>query len=1077
MYRKSNPPLPAVPDTPLIDFEIKTLRGRTTKFKLPADPEFIADFRNRLRGDVGAAKFAGPAEFWRDETGAGKLFSGIDPTEIARLVRKDIARIKEALRGTTALTPAEAERVTVDPAKGAADDISIFRRIFATPLSAVRRFPGLSDLIIKGMRADIDQSRFINRLNREYRAIAKPLTKDEFSQLGDLLLVGDSEGTEYSITHLKDQGISPKVITAYGKMRRYFDKLGRFVDQHERAMRPQYRERKASLLRQMARLRDMDTAEFRKLYGQRSRLRTKLRRGEGDPEALAARLDEIDVRLQDIREQTDEYQDMLAEADQLDAKLARLSVRRRIGYFPHKFFGSWRLFQLGERTGEGGESEPYWQHIAGPHGFFVSREAAIKAARQFLRAHPDAQLRVSPVAFTFPNSAATQMTDPAYWRFMDRLGKTLGIEGDELHELISGLARRRFRRRVAGFAQFRKGLEGYSKNVDRVIQTHTGEVVRYVMMDRLKYDAINTIEREGLSPNAQANQERPQLAKMVNTWLTDINGQKRPGGWEQALDNLITRDAAWTRPANLGLGTGALAFAATGGFTGNPLIGALAGSYVGYRFFRARARGGEFPTRALTGAMTSDMAHLKLGAFLNVFSPLVNLSQTLINTYPILGEKYTLVGLKKLAAAAKSAARGEPNNDWRLLLRADIASRFKYTETSSNLFNRESRLAFWSLFLFNSAEQFNRSVSYLGAFHRAVDRGAAHAQALKEAEGIGIRSPGMIRTQFLYSNANKPEVLRNVILRVPGQFKNFVAQEIAFALNLRGAEIPRFLLASFLLAGGLGMPGADLLDWLMQFLFDYSPIEEAKRQTLEAQAEGELQGTAANVLLRGLPSLAGTDVSTRIGLGDKFLPLQIRDWKGPWWSTFEKSAYLGEKNATMVDHLRNLSTGVGAPLKSLEAAANGMPLLETLVSDPKRLVEALGAGEARLTSAWKNGNLEYRPTTGELALKAIGGTPLREAQLRDVYQITRRAERQARKDTRGYLDRIVAAYLFNERDEADRRVGAILDEADENGVVISKQQVRRAVEDAQRSRPERLLRRTRRQLRPEIEELLRGVGQ
>ena len=40
---------------------------------------------------------------------------------------------------------------------------------------------------------------------------------------------------------------------------------------------------------------------------------------------------------------------------------------------------------------------------------------------------------------------------------------------------------------------------------------------------------------------------------------------------------------------------------------------------------------------------------------------------------------------------------------------------------------------------------------------------------------------------------------------------------------------------------------------------------------------------------------------------------------------------------------------------------------------------------------------------------------------------------------------------------------------------LTKNQVKRAVEDARRPRSERLLRQTRRSLRPEISELLRGV--
>lgn len=1006
-----------------------------------------------------------------------KLSAGFDPAEAFRsfprllqMVREDTARIGEGLRRSTALTPPQIALAEPD----ASNDLNIFRRIFFTPLSAVRGFPGLQRIVMEGMQADVDQSRFISRLNREYEEIRRPLNEEQFSQLGDILLVGDSQGLEYTDVELRDQGFDAKVVTAYRETRRFFDKLGRFVDQHERAMRPKYRDRKFAILRRMARLRVMDDAEFRLLYGRRSRLRAKIRTGAGDPEVLGRELEDIDAMLQNIREGSEEYQRLLDEVDQIDARLSRLSIRKRLGYFPHKFFGSWRLFRLTERTNEAGETEPFWEHMAGEHGFFAAREEAVRAAKAHLADNPEAQLRVAPVQFNFPNSEATQLSDPAYARFMGKMRENLGLEGEDLSQAVQGVARRRFRRRIAGFSQFRAGVAGYSKDIDRVIVAHTGEVVRYVMMDKLKFDAISEIEKSGLSPN-RSSQQFPQLSAMMNNWLRDVNGQKQ--GFEQSLDNLLNSDKPWVRPINLGLETGTLAFLATGGLTGNPFVGLAVGSYVGFRFFRARQQGGQFPTRAVTGAFLGDMAHLKLGAFFNVVSPLVNLSQTILNTYPVLGEKYTLVGLTKLAAAAKSAVQGTPNNDWRLLERSDVATRFKFSEQSPKLFQREGRMAFWSMFLFNSAEQFNRGVSYLGAFHRAIDQGKSQAAALRDAVGIGLRSPGMIRTQFLYSNANKSEVLRGVLARVPLQFKNFVAQEIAFAFNLRGAEIPRFLLATFLLAGALGIPGVGLIDWLMQMMFDFSPVEEAKRETLKAAAQGEAESTAANLLLRGLPTLIGTDVSTRIGLGDKFLPLQLREFKGPWWSTIEKAAALGELNATMVDQLRNLSSGIGAPLKSLEAAANGLPLFETLATEPRKVIAALGDGEARLTNPWKNGNLEFRPTTGELLQKAIGGRPLREAQLSDVSQIARSDERRAKKKTRTFLNKIVAAFVFIDDDAAQRRrVREVLQEAREEGVILSRDQVKRAVLDAQRTRAERLLRQTRRQARPETESLLRGVS-
>ena len=1009
----------------------------------------------------------------------GTFTAGIDPTVAARIIRKDLRAIsravgrattgfRERLLGSTALSSGQ---IAVEPSSDMLDtDITPFRRIFATPLSATKRHPELQGLIMRGMEADVSQSNFISRLNREYNAIKRPLSTEEFSQVGDLLLVGDSQGVEYSRSELlSEQQVTPKVADAYLAMRRLLEKLGRLVDQHERAMRPAWRARKFSLLRRMARIRVMSDPAFQKLYGQRSRLRVKLKRGDGNPETIAGQLESLEERLNDIREESAEYKRLLDEVDQIDNKLQRTSVRTRSGYFPHKFFGTWRLFR---QVGEGEEAQ--WEHIAGKDGFFDDRASAIKAARAFAQEHLGARLRVAPVTFTFPNREATQLSDAAYWRFAARLEKTLGVEGEELRELMSGVARRRFRRRIAGFSKFRAGVRGYSKNVDRVMVAHIGSVVRYTTMDRLKADAINTMERLGLSDGRASNQDNPSLAAFMQGWWRDMNGEKQT--LERSIDRVLKTDSVWSRPLALGLETGTVAFFATGGLTGNPFIGGLVGGYVGWRFYRGVKKGGEFPTRAITAGALTDMAHLKLGAFFNISSAVVNLSQTIVNTWPVLGTKWTTVGLEKLAVAAKSAAVGRPNNDWKLLLKNDIATRFRFTETSPNLFEREGKLAFLSLFAFNSAEKFNRAVAFLGAFHRAQAAGANQATAVKSAIGIGVRSPGMLRTQFLYSNANKPEILRNVLARVPLQFKNFVAQEIAFAFNLRGAEIPRFMVSLTLMAGTLGWAGLGLLDWITEMFTDFSPIRWVKERALEAQSEGDLTSSVGTFLAWGLPGLLGTDLSTRIGQGDKFLPLELRDWKGPWWSTIEKAAVLGETNATLVDQLRNLSAGLGAPLKSLEAAGNGLPLFETLARDRQQFFEALGDGEARLTNPWKNGNLEFEPTTGELALKGLGFTPIRESQLRAAGDITRAREREAKEVTRKTVNQIVDALLLvRDRARQNEIVREALQEAKDAGVTINRRQINTAVQNRLRSRGERTVRGVRRELRPDVNRLFESA--
>ena len=115
-------------------------------------------------------------------------------------------------------------------------------------------------------------------------------------------------------------------------------------------------------------------------------------------------------------------------------------------------------------------------------------------ANEVAKADPEADLLVRPVQFMFPNAGATTLTDGSYWKLTKVLGDALGLRGADLQEQMRGIARRRFRRRIAGFAQFRKGVEGYSRDLDRVMRAHIGEVTRYVWLDKLKYRAINDME-------------------------------------------------------------------------------------------------------------------------------------------------------------------------------------------------------------------------------------------------------------------------------------------------------------------------------------------------------------------------------------------------------------------------------------------------------------------------------------------------------------------------------------------------------------------------------------------------------
>ena len=963
---------------------------------------------------------------------------GVDAKGAADAVIRDKDRmgglgeeIRAQIKGVKAVQAANV-KVEERPVQA---DLNVMWRFLAPADAWSRKFPAIHALIKRGIKSEINTSKWVQTLNKDWDGITGKLSKEQFGELSAVLFEGDAAERTFTDAELEAEGVSEPVRKAYRESRTFLDKIGRFVEQHNRKMILKVIQRRTKLVRQMAGERGMDAADFRKLYDARAVLLAEQRNAEGDPEELSARIDAATEAMAGTAEPTEKFQRAMEEADRLEPRIADTRIRRREGYVPHKFFGRWRVYR---QTGVDEDGESTWEHIAGEHGFWRSRTEAVRAASHMARKAPDANYKVEQVSFRFPEEQATQLSDAAYFRFMGQVQSMTGLQGDELREAIQGTARRRFRRRIAGFSQYRHGVAGYSRDLDRVLRTHIGETVRYVALDELKYDAITTMEKEGLSENRTTVQARPVLAAAVNQWFKDVNGQKQV--LEGAIDALL--DKPYMSPLKGGAAAGTVAFLASGAGT-NP-ISPLIGAYVGWRVGRGMAQGGPFKTRSITGAMLGDMSHLKLGMFFNVMSAAVNTTQVMLNTMPVLGTRYTGVGVKRFNKAVLSKLRGKPNADWRLMARNDIHPLNTFAEGTRHQFQREGRLSKVSMIFFTGAESFNRGVSFLGA----VSKAEADGKSIGEAQRYGAEV--VQRTQFHYGTANKPELFRNMILRVPAQFKNFVAQQIAFALNLKRREVPLFLLNLAMLTGALGIPGIDLIDELADWLFDFSPVSAMKEAALDAAAEGELAGGVATFLTRGAPGLSGVDLSSRVGMGDKFLPLSIRDWKGAWISTIENAARHGAEYTSVADQLRNLSPGIGNPLKSLETWQNG-----GIVANP-----------------WKRGRPEYEMTPGEMAMKTLGARPIREARLQDLRDVERRTIERSRTDSRRYVDRIVAALHAGDRAEAER----LWAEAHRSGVVISGTAVRNAMRAMSLDRATRTLQQLPRHLREEGRQRREAIG-
>ena len=267
----------------------------------------------------------------------------------------------------------------------------------------------------------------------------------------------------------------------------------------------------------------------------------------------------------------------------------------------------------------------------------------------------------------------------------------------------------------------------------------------------------------------------------------------------------------------------------------------------------------------LTSTLRKMSGWLAAWKLSTVISGLVNLTQTFITTYPVLGAEYITKGMQ---LAAKAIQTRDP-----ILL--DVLRRTGAEVYSSVIMfdpfyvgrKMENALYTYLLAPFSLAEQFNRVVAALGAFAKAKDAGMPTEQAIEMARAV------VARTQGDYSRTGSPWFLRGSIPSFLMQFKKFMVLYINFAMSVfskdfpkyagrfddRKTEIARFIAASIMTGGALSLPFVNLFDSYFQKKYGVSPVEVLKEK---------LPPQLFDFLTRGIPGLAGVDISTRVGIPD-----------------------------------------------------------------------------------------------------------------------------------------------------------------------------------------------------------------
>lgn len=450
-------------------------------------------------------------------------------------------------------------------------------------------------------------------------------------------------------------------------------------------------------------------------------------------------------------------------------------------------------------------------------------------------------------------------------------------------------------------------------------------------------------------------------------------------------------------------------------------------------------------------------------------SGIVNLTQIAVNTFPVLGARWTYEGLRLMSEpGAMKRALKELNDagvDLQLYLPLTEAGTGTLRDRSSKALLKEAavlplgkeKLARYggvvnnlALAAFNKSEEINKVVTGWGAYKKALSEGRDKTAAAAYAKQI------VEKTQFDYSLANTPEALRGPIRSVLFQFKNYLINEIEFVASLRGKELVRFLGALQAL-GGLSvmfnLPGTELVDMASASFFD--------REISEAVKVGAGDDWAGRFVAFGGPGPAGIDLSDNIGIG------AVREVTKGFFGPAKDDA------VALFEFGRDATADLAAFGRVSDSTKN-RTLQRVMPSAMRRLSRAhdvVATGDVRNPYT---GKLVYRPEDryATAAQMAIGFSPIEVTQEREADQIVKRARERYIRGRLGFANEAAMAALRGDAATVHRTLA----EAKRHGYQIDERTLQARMKELSKDAKERRARMTPVQLREHYSALFETTG-
>ena len=283
--------------------------------------------------------------------------------------------------------------------------------------------------------------------------------------------------------------------------------------------------------------------------------------------------------------------------------------------------------------------------------------------------------------------------------------------------------------------------------------------------------------------------------------------------------------------------------------------------------------------------------------------------------------------------------------------------------------------------MFQAAERYNRPEAFASFYKYAEGelglKGEAAAQYARNATRFG---------QFTYNTAALPRALRGPTGRFVFQFKPYLVKELEFISSLRGAEIPRYLVASLTLGG----PRALL------YTLKSLPLLGAIGALATAEDWLNRKAPAAS---RGVGGALGVDVSPAVAFQ---FPTTASELLGP----------------TVSDATRLWTDVIGPALQGEDRdwsdVGKWAMRLAPALNYWGQLVEAATSESGSMTD--KRGRPGYKPTKLDYAKLALGAKPLNKS----IAEIEDRFLRQRETIYRANRTRLIDDFL----DASDKKDGA-----------------------------------------------------